>query len=246
MEEIEKIVQTLEKIQSVFGLTGVIIVITLVVVGYLIYRYLTKSIESLAEETSQKSLIKFQSTVDEKLETKLKLFFRNENIRNDITSHFAIKSIENKLQIWTETYQLYFDFQKTWHFSSQELDEQIQDYDKKFQDNRERIFLNSVYLGGFLTSKLITLNNSIRNAIRSQYRKNHLAFPSRDEGLIETERLQYLERIEKILPEVENWINSNLTVDYNTKMWDFNEEQLKVISDQINLKFEELSNIKEK
>ena len=173
------------------------------------------------------------------------MFFRNDEIRNGITSHFAIKSIETKLQIWTKTYQLYFDFQKTWHFDKQQLDDEIESYDAKFQNNREDIFLNSVYLGGFLTSKLIILNNSIRSAIRSQYRKNHLAFPQRDETRVEEERRRFLDKIEKILPEIENWINQNLIVDHNTKMWDFNKEQLQIISEQNNQKFEDLSNIKE-
>lgn len=245
MDEIDKIVKTLEKIQAIFGLTGVIIVISLVVVGFLLYKYLVRSVETVAEEASKKSLIKFQSTIDDKLETKLKLFFRNENIRNDITTHFAIKSIETKLSIWTETYQLYFDFQKTWHFDKQQLDDKIEEYDKTFQENREHIFLNSVYLGGFMTSKLITLNNSIRHAIRTQYRKNHLAFPLQDEPRTEIERRRYLDKIEEILPEVESWINTNLTVDHNTKMWDFSESELKIIAEQNREKFEDLSNIKE-
>lgn len=245
MDEIDKIVKSLEKIQTVFGLTGVIIVITLVIVGFLLYKYLVKSVEIVAEEASNKSLIKFQSTIDDKLETKLKLFFRNENIRNDITTHFAIKSIETKLNIWTETYQLYFAFQKTWHFDKQQLDDKIEEYDKTFQENREHIFLNSVYLGGFMTSKLITLNNSIRHAIRTQYRKNHLASPLQDEPRTEMERRSYLDKIEAILPEVESWINTNLTVDHNTKMWDFSESELKIIAEQNKEKFEDLSNIRE-
>jgi len=246
MEEIDKIIKTLEKIQTVFGLTGVIIVITLVVIGFLLYRYLVKSVESVAEEASKKSLIMFQSTIDDKLDTKFKLFFRNENIRDEITAHFAIKSIETKLQIWTETYQLYFDFLKSGNFDKEQLDEKIAEFDKKFQENREIIFLNSVYLGGFMTSKLITLNNSIRHAIRSQYRINHLVFPVRDEPRIEQDRRRYLDRIEALLPEIETWINSNLIVDHNTKMWDFSEEELRIIAEQNKEKFVDISTITEK
>lgn len=245
MDEVEKIVKTLEKIQTVFGLTGVVVIITLVVVGFLIYKYLVKSVESVAEEASKKSLVNFQNTLDDKLETKMKLFFRDENIRVGINSHFAIKSIETKLQIWMETHQLYFDFQKTWHFNKAELDDKIEEYDQKYQNNRERIFLHSVYLGGFLTSKLITLNSSIRSAIRTQYQKNHLANPIKDEPRIETIRRGYLDRVEEILPEVETWINTNLVVDHNSKMWDFSKEQLETISEQRNEKFDALSEIKE-
>ncbi|MEK6452092.1 MULTISPECIES: hypothetical protein [unclassified Myroides] len=246
MDEIDKALQALNQIEKVLGLTGAIIVIVLGLIGYLLFTWLSKSVEKIAEETSEKSLAKFQSVLDSKLEGKLKLFFRNDEIRNSITSHFVIKSIEIKLQIWTETYQLYFNFQRTYFFDKAQFDTEIEEEDKKFQLNRERIFLNSVYLGGFLTSKLITLNNSLRNALRVQYRIKHLEYSNMDSKQTKIERGRYIDQIDRILPEVEKWINTNLTVDYNTKVWDFTEDQLKIINEQNNQKFEDLTNLTEK
>lgn len=244
MDEIEKAVKTLNEIEKVFGLLGVIIVITLGLTGYLIFRWLDKSVEKMAEEASDKSLAKFQSTLDKRLETQVRLFFRNEDIRNSISSNYAIKSIDKKLEVWTETYKLYFEFQGTWHHTKDELDAVIETFDKKFQANRENIFLSSVYLGGFLTSKLITLNTSLRQALRKQYLFNHLAFPQRDGQRVENEKRVFLDRIEAIIPEVEKWITTNLTVDHNSKMWDFTTEQLQVIDEQNKQSFEEFKDIK--
>lgn len=74
MDEIEKAVKTLNEIEKVFGLLGVIIVITLGLTGYLIFKWLDKSVEKMAEEASDKSLAKFQSTLDKRLETQVRLF----------------------------------------------------------------------------------------------------------------------------------------------------------------------------
>ncbi len=243
MDEIEKAVKTLNEIEKVFGLLGVIIVITLILTGYLIFKWLDKSVEKMAEEASDKSLAKFQNTLDKRLETQVRLFFRNEDIRNSISSTFAIKSIDKKLEVWTETYKLYFEFQGTWHHTKDELDAVIETFDKKFQANRENIFLSSVYLGGFLTSNLITLNTSIRQALRTQYLINHLAFRQLDGQRLENDKEVFLNKIEAIIPEVKKWIITNLTVDHNSKMWDFTTEQLKVIEEQKKQSFKEFKDI---
>ncbi len=244
MDEIEKALKVLNEIEKVFGLIGIIIVISLALTGYLIFRWLEKAVEKMAEEASEKSLAKFQTTLDKRLETQMRLFFRNENIRNSISSNYAIKSIDKKLEVWTEAYKLYFEFQSTWHHTKEELDVSIEPLDKKLQANRENIFLSSVYLGGFMTSKLITLNTSLRQALRKQYLFNHLAFPQRDGQRVENEKRVFLDRIESILPEVEKWITTNLTVDHNSKMWDFTPEQLQVIEEQNKQSFEDLKDIK--
>lgn len=95
-----------------------------------------------------------------------------------------------------------------------------------------------------MTSKLITLNTSLRQALRKQYLFNHLVFPQRDGQRVENEKRVFLDRIEAILPEVEKWITANLTVDHNSKMWDFTAEQLQVIDEQNKQSFEEIKDIK--
>jgi hypothetical protein len=75
MVDFEKVLQTLRQIENVFGIVGVVIILTLTIIGFLVFKYLNKSIEKIAEEASEKSLVKFQSKLDEKVETKIKLFF---------------------------------------------------------------------------------------------------------------------------------------------------------------------------
>jgi hypothetical protein len=120
----------------------------------------------------------------------------------------------------------------------------IEDFDKKFQINREKIFLSSVYLGGYMTTKLITLNTSMRQALRKQYLFDHLINPQLNGQRVEIEKRAHLDIISTILPEVEQWIASNVTVDHSSKMWDFTPEQLKTIEEQNKLKFEDFKDIK--
>lgn len=246
VEDLDKIIERLNQIQSVFGYGGFFVIILLVISGFLLYRYLIKSTERIAEEASDKSVAKYQSELSKKMEKELRLFFRDENIRSDLNSHFAKKSIETKLKVWQESYQLYFDYQRTWHFDKTEFDNRITEFDKKFQKNRELIFINSVYLGGYITSRLITMNNGMRNYVRGKYRFFHSASPDRDGNKVEQEYRRSSDKVEEIRPEIEEWINKNLLIDHDSKMWEFTESQLETIKEQKDQEFEDINQIKEK
>jgi hypothetical protein len=75
MDEIENVIKTLNETEKVLG---VLIVITLCVTVYLIFRWLDKSVEKMAKETSDKSLAKFQITLDNRLYTQVRLFCRTQ------------------------------------------------------------------------------------------------------------------------------------------------------------------------
>lgn len=238
MEDYDKFLEIVQQIKTTYGIIGLIAIVIVAAIFLTSLIYFKIYISKAAEEASEKALIKFQNKLDERLETKLKLFFRNEEIRNTLISHIAIKSIETKLNLWLETYQLYFDFQKTWDYDKQRLAIELPSIENKYLLNREKIFLNSVYLGGFLTEKLTSLNNSIRNAIKVKNRINSLTGISN--GTLEGERTHYLTKIEELLPEIQNWLAKNLVSDHNSTMWDFTPEQLEFISKQNSEKFKEL------
>lgn len=67
MEDIEIIVDRLESIERFYGLGGVIVIIILVIVGILIWKFAVKLTEKTAEEISEKSIKQFQSILDKEL-----------------------------------------------------------------------------------------------------------------------------------------------------------------------------------
>ncbi|WP_133256815.1 hypothetical protein [Hymenobacter edaphi] len=67
MDELEKVYGKLESIEKTFGVIGVLIVLLLIITGWVVYMYLQKSVEKLAEEVSEKSLKKYQIALDKEL-----------------------------------------------------------------------------------------------------------------------------------------------------------------------------------
>jgi hypothetical protein len=67
VKEVDSIIEKLNNIQNTYGIGGVILIITLVVILLLSWKYLTKSSELIAEEASEKSLKKFQTQLDKDL-----------------------------------------------------------------------------------------------------------------------------------------------------------------------------------
>ncbi len=246
MEEIEIIIAKLHQIQNVIGYGGLFVVIILFISGILFYKYLIKSAERIAETASEKSISKYQLTLSKKIEKELRLFFRDEIIRSELNSHFAKKSIEIKLKVWQKTYQLYFDYQQIWYFDKNTINEKIAPLDKKFQENRKLIFINSVYLGGFITSKLITMNVGMRNYLHGKKMMFNYSEGSTGRNKVEQEIYQYANKVDETRNQVEDWINKNLLVDHDSNMWEFTESQLNIIKEQNQEEFRKLDSTKEK
>lgn len=67
IDELNKVLEALSKIEQLFGFGATIIVITLSVALVLTWKYLIKRTESIAQEASEQSLKKFQSDLDKEL-----------------------------------------------------------------------------------------------------------------------------------------------------------------------------------
>ena len=243
MENLNKEIEVVKRIVWALGGWGTLFAIAYLVAAYFYFIYLKKSIEKLAEETTEKSLKKFQNSLDETLAAKLKLIFRNEEIRNAISSNFAIRSIDTKIQIWMETYGLFFEYQMTWNFKSDELFNMLKVLDEKLGNNRKNIFINSVFLGGFLTAKLIRLNSSLREIIRkkSQLNQTPCLNPTGQQNL-QAAFNKLNDTIPIILSEVEKWMNENIAVDHDSKMYNFTSEQQSIINEETKKTFDRLPN----
>lgn len=67
LTDIDKIVEKLNEVENFFGFWGVVIFIIAVLTLILSWKYLVRNIERIAEETSEKSLKKYQSRLDKEL-----------------------------------------------------------------------------------------------------------------------------------------------------------------------------------
>lgn len=64
IEEIEKIIGKLNSIQQAYGLGGAILIFIIVLIFIVLWKFLVKNTEMIAEEISEKNLRKFQSVLD--------------------------------------------------------------------------------------------------------------------------------------------------------------------------------------
>jgi hypothetical protein len=151
MEDGEKAFLLLEKIDGVLGFYGIIAFIILACTIIFGFIFIKSWITKAAQESSEKSLVLFKNDLDRKLETQLKLTFKDLDIRNQIHSKFGVESISVKIELWKEIYSLYFDYQEAWDKYDIWLTQKQKDYLNCLHKNRIGIFINSLYLGGELT-----------------------------------------------------------------------------------------------
>lgn len=67
MEELEKVTAKLNSIQNIYGIGGVFFVLLLALLIFLLWTYLIKRTERVADEITDKNLQKFQSILDKEL-----------------------------------------------------------------------------------------------------------------------------------------------------------------------------------
>lgn len=67
IEEINKLTETLNNIQNIFGYGGAFFIVVLILVIYIFWTFLSKRIEKLAAEISEENLKLFQSEIDKKM-----------------------------------------------------------------------------------------------------------------------------------------------------------------------------------
>lgn len=211
--------------------------------GYVIYwaSYMKTKGKNIATKEDVQEITRLTQSVKNDLDAKFKLMFINEEIRNSVTTHISIRAIDIKLDIWMETYQLYFDYQKTWSWESTDYDKNISDFDKKFQANREKIFLNSVLLGGFLTTKLVRLNNTIRHLIRKEYSNKKYTYQTITQPV---DTKDENDDLIKLIPEIEKWFIETEKTDNNLSKIDFNDQQIAELDKLKNEKFDDINAVK--
>ena len=161
MEDLKRLYDILEKIQM--GQWSIPLVFTLIL-GVLIFYYFKRKMESIAQLSANKALEKFK--ID--LSNGKDFLFRDESIRIELLSYVGRLSIDKKIECWRETLSSYFLYQKSWEFNTETSLDSYQRIDSALNEIREKIFVNTVYLGYDLSQDMIRLNSLMRTSLRNR------------------------------------------------------------------------------
>lgn len=242
--EAKDIFELLEKVQKTQGNLSLIIVIGLIVVIGVLMTYLKYATKSIAEEAANKSLALYESNLSEKLQTQIGLFFRDENVRNNLLIHIGTKSIDKKIECWQTSQKMYFKYQKSWSFSETTDIKEFVAIDNELYDVRTQIFAETIHIGYFLSQKMIRLNSLMRDNIRLH--RTELAYSGTNyQQYNETKLQNTLDRqqgneqtISELMNEIEKWIIDKLHSDQTIENFEFTKEQLDAIKKERERKFE--------
>jgi Ulp1 family protease len=227
-------------------LSLLIIIGLIVAIGVLII-YLTYATKAIAEEASKKSLASYESKLSEKLQTQIGLFFRDENVRNNLLTHIGTKSIDKKIECWQTIQKMYFKFQKSWSFSDSTDLKEFVEIDSELNDTRTQIFTETIHIGYFLAQKMIHLNSLMRENIR--LRRTEFSYSGQNYQSFNDIKLQNTlnrlreneQTISELMYEIEKWIIEKLHSDQTIENFEFSREQLDQIKKEREMKFETIS-----
>ncbi len=215
MSEAEVLLKVVEKLTVTFGGLIGFFLLVLSIVLTLILAYFKKRIGAIADEISQKSV----SAFDKKLE----ILFRDEVLRNNLRTYLGQRSVEKKLELYQAVYSLYFQYQRSWFFNKQTPNEEFSKLWTDIAIMRQRIFLDSIYLGGALYDALMDAVSGMLNNLDDRGKN-----PAKQQGITGITTGAHSEiDVTKPLNIAAQWLQKNLFTDQNLSMYEFTEEQLK-------------------
>ncbi len=239
--------ELLQSIDSKLGTWGIILFLTVIIVVFLASIYYKYYVKAIAEENSKKAIEEFKNQLSKNIQTQMGLFFRDENVRNNLLSTIGQKSFEKKIECWQFIQAQYFKYQKTWNFDSSTDIKEYTDIDNDLSDLRIKIFNETIYLGYDLSPKLLRLNSLMREGLRQK--KTELAYSGNNYQLhLETKLQNNLDqqhdveqKIIELLYDVEKWIIDKLHSDQTIDKFEFTSQQLEVIKAERLKQFETIS-----
>lgn len=241
--DIKDTYELLQKVQDQQGDLKLFIAIALIILIGIIFVYIKYYAKSIAEEASKKTLAKFESNLSDKLQTQIGLFFRDENVRTNLLTSIGIKSFEKKIECWQTIQSMYFKYQTSWGFSEDTEVEKYEELDKALNEIRLNIFKENVYIGYFLSQKMIRMNSLMRNNLREK--RAEFIFSGKNYQPHHENRLQRLlnkqqtneVHINDVMYEIEKWIMEKLNSDQTLDKFEFTKEQLEQIKNEREKKF---------
>lgn len=187
----------------------------------LIFIYFKQKTIQIAEKASNKALRQF----DNELKNKNTVTFRDEQVRNNLITHMAKLSIDIKIRLWQELYDLYFDYKKSWDFDKGTPLKDYGEINANLKRVQKNILINSIYLGGKLTISLSNLSALLIACIRLKYQSNKLGESFNLDTEIEKNHL----KIDSLIDDVQTELNATLFTDQCLRDYEFTDEQLKEI-----------------
>jgi hypothetical protein len=218
MSETEIFLKVLDKVTVTYGGLVGFFLLVLSIALTLILAYFKKRIGAIADEISQKSV----SAFDKKLE----ILFRDEVLRNNLRTYLGQRSMKKKLELYQAVYSLYFQYQRSWFFNKQTPEEEFSKLWTDITIMRQRIFLDSIYLGGTLYDALRDTVIGMLNNLDDRGKN-----PAKQQGIIGITSITTGAHSEidvtKPLDIAAQWLQKNLFTDQNLSMYEFTEEQSK-------------------
>jgi hypothetical protein len=213
----KELLEVLEKISTTFGpIYGTIFCIMLIGLAAILY-FFYKRIDSISDEISNKTLSKFDK--------KIEILFRDETIRSSLRLQLAQDSIKKKLDFYEKVYSLYFEYQYSWVYDKQTPKKEITALYKKIISTREEIFVQSIYLGGFLTEKLLEAVINMHGDLKRTIAKIN-------NPLTKVELTDYVMILLDALEASRKWLQENVFPDQTLREFEFTSEQIKILNDE--------------
>jgi|GEM_PF-3554888 len=247
--DLKDIYDLLQDVQQKQGGLKLFIVIALIIMIGVLIVYLKYYTKSIAEEASKRSLAKFESNLSNELQTQIGLFFRDENVRTNLLTTIGTKSFDKKIECWQAIQSMYFEYQQSWGFSSDTETDKYVELDKNLNEIRFIIFNETVYIGYFLSQKMIRMNSLMRNNLREK--RTEFIFSgdnyephneSRLQGVLNRQQVNENE-ISDLMYEIEKWIMDKLHSDQTLEKFEFTNEQLDQIKKEREKRFDSIQNL---
>lgn len=203
-----------------FSITSIALAVTSIILTLLL-NYFKKSTVQTLEKKIKEEFYLFES----RLELKSNLILRDETVRNNLLTHVAVSSINIKIKIWQDLYNTYFDYRKSWDFDRATPLNDFKEINSKLKIIQKSILINSIYLGGKLTILMSEFSTLLIDNIRKKYYNEKLV----DNHTWAIEITQNEKRIDTILNEILQLLNSTLFTDQTLSAYEFTDEQLNKI-----------------
>ena len=203
-----------------FSNTSLILAVTSIILTILLNYFKKVTVQTLDKRFKEEFGL-FES----RLELKSNLILRDETVRNNLLTHVAVSSIDIKIKIWQELYNTYFDYRKSWDFDKGTPLNDFKEINSKLKIMQKSILINSIYLGGKLTILMSELSTLLIDNIRKKYYTEKIV----ENRLWEVELTQNEARIDSLINEILQLLNSTLFTDQTLSAYEFTDEQLSKI-----------------
>lgn len=206
--DVDTILKVVRELGIAFGpIIGTMLFLLIFIIVVILW-FFKQRVSGIANEISEKSIIAFNKKID--------LLFRDEILRNNLRLRLGEKSVEKKLTLYEEIYALYLKYQAHWFFKPKQ-----KEFEEIFSDvalMRKKIILNSIYLGGDLYGTFSKVVNGMLNTLKSRTLEGN-KLSSDSEKIIAND-----------LDEATKWLENNLITNQNISMYEFTEEELKILA----------------